>query len=67
LTKARFVAEAACAAEEHPFAERADARRDPVFDPLMRFEVVATLTDETTENNSMRQSSASSSRKRTCS
>ena len=46
LTKARFVAEAARATEEHLFAERIDACRDPVFDPLMRFEVVATLTDE---------------------
>lgn len=46
LTTARFVAEAACDADENAFAETIDDRRGPVFDPLIRFEVVATLIDE---------------------
>jgi hypothetical protein len=46
LTTARFVAEAACDAGETAFAEKIDARRGPVFDPLIQFEVVATLSDD---------------------
>jgi hypothetical protein len=46
LTTARFVAEAARDTDENTFAEKIDARREPVFDPLIRFEVVATLSDD---------------------
>lgn len=47
LTKARFVAAAARDADETAFAERIDRHREPVFEPLVRFDAVATLVDET--------------------
>lgn len=46
VTKARFVADAARDADEVGFAERIGRRRDPLFEPFVRFEAVTTLVDE---------------------
>jgi hypothetical protein len=45
LTTARFVAEAAREAGEGEFAANVERVREPVFEPLNRFEVVAALSD----------------------
>lgn len=46
LTKARFVAEAARDEQEEAFADRIAERRDPLFEPLKRFDALTVLLDE---------------------
>lgn len=50
LSKARFVADAARDAGDVEFANRIEHLRDPVFEPLVRFEAVTTLIDERRRN-----------------
>ncbi|WP_154660467.1 hypothetical protein [Halopiger goleimassiliensis] len=45
LTKARFVADVAREEDEVAFADRIDDLRDPLFEPLLRFEAVTTLAE----------------------
>lgn len=46
VTKARFVADAARDAGSEPFARRIERRREPLFEPFYRFELLSLFGDE---------------------
>jgi len=50
LTKARFVADAASAAGEDAFAARITEQREPLFEPLLRFDTVVRIVSLSEED-----------------